>query len=142
MNFKLIIYDNNGNIIKTVNDYVNFCNIIENDVTNFLENRNSYISIREFNIWFRNKYKCDLRFLKNAFVKNFPTFKFESHPYLIHKIRPFIFFKYKSYLDEMMNKFKTNEIYDRLIEIDPLLKGLNDKTVKTVLFEIKHMYYR
>ena len=50
MNFKIIIYDNNGNIIKTVNDYVNFCNIIENDVTNFLENRNSYISIKEFNI--------------------------------------------------------------------------------------------
>ena len=142
MYFNRIIYNEKGITITTLNEYINYCYYVENEVLKFLKDRNAYISTREFNTWFRNKFKCDLKFLKNAFIRNFPTFKFESHPFIISKIKSFMMFKYKLYFDEVMNKLKLVEIYDNLLKLDPCLKGLNESTVKTVLFEIRLKYYK
>ena len=59
----------NGKTISNTNEYLDFCTIIEKEVLDFLNERNSYISIRSFNKWFRDKYGCAVNMLKNAFVK-------------------------------------------------------------------------
>ena len=131
----------NDKIISNTNEYLDFCTIIEKEVLDFLNERNSYISIRSFNKWFRDKYGCTVNMLKNTFVKNFPTFSFETHPYIIHNIKAFFFVKYGSFIDYCIKycDMSIEELYNKLLEKDPLIKGLSKATVKSSLYEIGYM---
>jgi len=136
-----IIYDENRNTIHSMRKYLEYCLFVDEEVNKYLLERKNYISIRSFNKWFLKKYKCTLYILKNAFVRNLPTFTFETHPNIIHNTMQFLFYKYDKYLTEYFKTEMTNvEIYNKLIQIDPLLIGLNKITVMKNIRKMRNFY--